>query len=398
MIKYNPLLRHDIDEKYSRKFNPALLHLGVWFILFLPVILFFGALWLAPFWLMIFIRYARLPEKVAALLLIPVFIFAGPVLKKGVHEASMLQDPALGVFYTAFMEGPSPRATQDLQTYLAQHPDDSDAAVLLASLYEKNQTMDQAITILQRLMVTSPQDARAPNNLASIYFNRGELDYALRLAQKASGLDSRSAEYKFNLSNIYRAKFDFNEANSFMDSARKTDPALVDELERTSHEKVVDVVPAADLLTRRSAGKQLSVFSFFANPFSILGGLFLIGAIFRILKNPKQVVAKECMKCGTAFCKKCQPNTKVPGFCIQCLHIFVRKDGVSPASRKDKMEEIEHFSKRQRFYSRIASLILPGAGTLLQERTARGLALLAVLVSHSFRARIHLVVRRQILF
>lgn len=376
LVKYNHLLRHDVEESYSRRFSPTALKIGVWVLLFVPVILLFGALWLAPFWLMIFVRYARLPEKIAVIVFIPVFMLAGPAAEKVVHEAALLQDPTVSAFYPAFLEGPSPRAIQDLQSYAAAHPDDSDAVLILASLYERNQMMNQAIELLQKLVQASPQDARPVNNLASVYFNRGELDYALRLATLAAGLDSRNAIYKFNLSNIYRAKFDFNEANTFMETARKTNPVLVDELERTSHEKFVDVVPTPDLLEKRLAKKHRTFFSFFLNPFSILGGLLLLGAGLRLTHSPKQVVAKECMKCGMAFCKKCQPNTKIPGFCIQCLHIFVRKDGVSPASRKEKMEEIEHYSRRQRLFSRIASLLIPGTGTLLKERTAAGLGFL----------------------
>lgn len=378
MIKYNHLLHHDAEEKYSKKTTPATIHLIVWIVLFAPVILFFGVLWLAPFWLMIFVRYARVQERVAAIILIPVFILAGPAFKKAVYDAALLQDPDTSVFYTAFLEGPSPRAIQDLQAHLSSHPDDLDSAVLLASLYERDQVMDQAIDLLQKLMGAYPQDARPANNLASIYFDRGELDYALRLAQKATSLDPGNAVYKFNLSNLYRAKFDFNEANAQMSDARKADPALVDQLERTSHEKVVDVVPTPSLLEKRLRGKTRGFMTFLLTPFTFLGLAFLLGALLRMVKNERRVSAKECLKCGKAFCKKCQPNTKVSGFCIQCLHIFVRKDGVSPASRKEKMEEIEHFSRHQRLFSRIASLILPGSGSLFQDHTSIGLILLLV--------------------
>lgn len=367
-----------MEEKYSRRFSPSTLKIGVWIVLFVPVIFLFGALWLAPFWLMIFIRYARVSERIAAIAFIPVFLLAGPAAQKVVHEAALLQDPAVSAFYPAFLEGPSPRAIQDLQNYTAEHSGDSDAILLLASLYERNQMVNQGIELLQKLVQASPEDARPINNLAAIYFNRGELDYALRLAQKAAGLDPRNAIYKFNLSNIYRAKFDFNEANSSMEAARKTNPVLTDELERTSREKFVDVLPTPDLLDKRLAKKHRTMLSFLLNPFSILGTLLLFGAVLRLRHSPKQVFAKECMKCGTAFCKKCQPNTKIPGFCIQCLHIFVRKDGVSPASRKEKMVEIEHYSKRQRLFSRIASLLIPGTGTLLKEKTAAGLGFLAL--------------------
>ncbi|HSP06077.1 MAG TPA: hypothetical protein VLR94_02820, partial [Acidobacteriota bacterium] len=304
LLKYNHLLHHDAVEKYSRKAGPPLIHLAVWLILFAPVLLFLGVLWLAPYWLMIFIRYARIPERVAALILIPVFVLAGPAFQKAVNDAALLQDSGIAVFYTVFLEGPSPRAIQDLQNHLSNHPDDWDSAVLLASLYQRNQMLNQAIELLQKLMSSDPQDPRPPNNLASIYFSRGEMDYALQLAQKAEDLDSGNATYKFNLSNIYRAKFDFNEANSFMSEARGTNAALVDELEQTSHEKVMEVVPTPEILTTSLHGKTRSFAAFLWNPFSILGTLLFVGAVYGIVKNGKLVTAKECIKCGKAFCKK----------------------------------------------------------------------------------------------
>ena len=130
------------------------------------------------------------------------------------------------------------------------------------------------------------------------------------------------------------------------------------------------------MVDHRIWNKSKPLIGFLPNPFSLLALLFLGAAVSRILKNEKRVIAKECAKCGKAFCKKCQPNTKISGFCIQCLHIFVRKDGVSPASRKEKMEEIEKHSRRQRIFLRLSSFVVPGMASLLQNRTVKGMLLL----------------------
>jgi hypothetical protein len=94
----------------------------------------------------------------------------------------------------------------------------------------------------------------------------------------------------------------------------------------------------------------------------------------------KQAFARGCVKCGQAFCKKCQSGTRVYGFCTQCLHIFVKKDGVSPASRKEKMEEIDHLSRREGLLCRVSSLLIPGFGSLYSNRIIAGMILLAVWV------------------
>jgi hypothetical protein len=49
---------------------------------------------------------------------------------------------------------------------------------------------------------------------------------------------------------------------------------------------------------------------------------------------------------------------------------------VSPASRKEKMLQIEKYSARQKIISQITSLLLPGFGNLYQNKTTFGVVIL----------------------
>jgi hypothetical protein len=116
---------------------------------------------------------------------------------------------------------------------------------------------------------------------------------------------------------------------------------------------------------------------FILNPFSGFTAVLFALTLLQIAGNRKKKFhAKECIKCGRPFCKKCQPAVKEFRFCTQCLHIFVKKDGVSPASRKDKMREIEDHSHRRYVFLTISSLILPGFANLYRNRTWFGTILL----------------------
>ena len=325
LLKYNALLRHDAEEKYGKERGPVLTNLVVWTVLFLPLFLFIGPLWLAPFWIMMLIRYMRTAEKIIAIALMAAFLVAHPLYRKITEKAELLQDPTAVVYGTVFSEGPSPKAIQDLQKYLKEHPDDRDAAILLASLFRRDNKLEEATDQLQQIIAISQQEARAPNNLAEIFFSRGELDYALRLAQKAAEIDGRNAIYKFNLSNIYRAKFNFNEANSYMEQARSMNRSLVQNLEESFSEKVVEVVPTAEILEQRSGAKGKGFLSFMVNPFTILAVLLLAASVYFGFFAEKPKLARECVKCGKPFCRKCQPNTKVPGFCTAVPAYFCKK-------------------------------------------------------------------------
>ena len=61
LTKYHNLLRHDLLERYSTV-AVNVINVAMWFVLFLPVLAFAGVLWLAPFWMMIFWKYMRLPD------------------------------------------------------------------------------------------------------------------------------------------------------------------------------------------------------------------------------------------------------------------------------------------------------------------------------------------------
>jgi hypothetical protein len=194
------------------------------------------------------------------------------------------------------------------------------------------------------------------------------------------------------LSILQRAKFNFSNAEDSLARARQLRPRFVRELEEDPYSELVDSFPTEEMILARIYGRVGRFSNYLFNPFTAFSLLLLVIALLRsFLPTKKSGHAKECIKCGRPFCKRCQPAVKELRFCTQCLHIFVRKDGVSPASRKDKMREIEEHSQRQESFLRIFSLILPGFGNLYKNRVWFGTILLffwflfLVLISYNFR-------------
>ncbi len=262
-----------------------------------------------------------------------------------------------------------------MEKYYAGNPQDTEAAILLAYLYKTDRATIPARETLQRYVVNFPGDARAYNNMANISFIRGETDSALRFAQKAADLDSSNAIYQYNLSKLQRAKFNFSEAERVMDNARRLDPILVQNLEGSPQEKLIDAIPSYGLVWQRISQKNGDFTSLLKNPFSLLAIAFLVLTVLFYVQ--RRTFAASCDKCGKPFCSKCRSTLiKDVDFCNQCLHIFVKKDGVSPVSRKQKMKEIEEYNHRNSVFARILSLVIPGSGSLFQGRSLFGVIVL----------------------
>jgi tetratricopeptide (TPR) repeat protein len=371
-LKYNRLLRHDAEEKLGPKIPPLAAHFLVWVLLTLPVLFFLGPLWLVPFWLAIFAPYSRNKERVFAIFFLVIFVFAFPLYRGIAKYANAASDPMLVSYINAISGGPNPKVLLDFQKYVQEHPSDRDARIMLAYLYKNNEMFEDAAAILQRMMLDTPNDARAPNNLAVICFRQDETEYAVRLTQKAVKLNPRNAIYKYNLSTMLRAKFNFAQAQQLIDEARAADPNLFKNGEPGPTQSLLDVVPSADFIQTKIQTKVGDPRQLFMSPFTILAGALLLIAIILCLMVRNGLHAHRCVQCGQAFCRKCQTVDRSYGFCIQCLHIFVKKDGVSPASRRTKMSQIENYSKKQKLLRFVGAILVPGSSDVYDQHVVRG--------------------------
>jgi hypothetical protein len=391
LVKYQKLFRHDLLEKYSTV-PVTTVNVALWLILFLPALVFMGILWLAPFWMMIFWKYMRVKERALSVSFFLVFLLIYPVYQHVARVSSAMLDPSLAPFVRVFSDGPSPRLLTDFRNYAVDHPKDADASTMLAHLYLADRNVVEAIKVLQEHNIDYPQDARSYNNLAHIYFLQGETDLALTMVEKAQTLDGKNAIYPFNISVLQRAKFNFREAEDSLATARRLDPELVKRFEENPNLSMIDAIPTEKMILNRIEDKAGSLSDSLINPFSIFVAVLFVIAILRTPRGKrKKDFAKECIKCGKPFCKKCQPAVKEFPFCTQCLHIFVKKDGVSPASRKEKLREIEDHSRRQQIMLRVSSSILPGFANLYRNRTWFGTIIMLfwffflVMIFYNFR-------------
>jgi hypothetical protein len=95
-----------------------------------------------------------------------------------------------------------------------------------------------------------------------------------------------------------------------------------------------------------------------------------IGAAFFLDRSRRQGrgYASECQKCGRSFCRLCKPPGESALLCSQCVHVYLKKDGVAIETKLQKLEDVR---RRRSFEERIHLLLnslLPGSNAFLDSR------------------------------
>ncbi len=96
-------------------------------------------------------------------------------------------------------------------------------------------------------------------------------------------------------------------------------------------------------------------------------GLLLAGLIVALeVLIPGRKLTQRCLKCGNAFCGRCQIGTGRKGLCTQCYHLFYMKRGVSAQARNEKQEEVKRRAAKRSLVFRGLSIVAPGAGQVAE--------------------------------
>src|SRR6185295_2461859 len=70
---------------------------------------------------------------------------------------------------------------------------------------------------------------------------------------------------------------------------------------------------------------------------SVIAALLAIIIWFR---RRKAGYANACIKCGRTFCHRCKSARESATYCTQCIHIYLKRDGVSLDTKRSKLEEV----------------------------------------------------------
>jgi hypothetical protein len=87
----------------------------------------------------------------------------------------------------------------------------------------------------------------------------------------------------------------------------------------------------------------------------------------------KKGLAGSCMKCGRTFCYRCKSARESATFCTQCIHIYLKRDGVSLDTKQAKIHEVQKYQNGQVRLKKILATFFPGSGQIIDGSTTKGL-------------------------
>lgn len=393
LVKYQGQLRHDVREWLGGS-ESGLVNLAGFVVLFLPSLLFLAGYWWIIYWAGVFMIYARWPERIATTAAVLLLVGSGSLSLYSQQQMYLAQSPPNVSNVRCYAN----RIGVGTDAYLSAHVGVADPlnrpyAFLLASRYLLHGSYLKAESTYQPLLAEQSSDAEICNNLGCIYFYENRYQEAIQQFSKAINYKPSLASAYLNRSLAENKLFDFSGAKDDQDRARKLDPDLLEANSSRQNEDWGPVPSWLSLDSTRDMALKLEgtragsltgpvrlgttpVGLVLRPPFSLWALLFLFGFLGFATLRKTGFFARACLKCGRPFCSRCKTSLEFESFCSQCVHLYIKQDGVSPEARLKKNYEVEEYNRVQRIQRAIFSLCCPGAGHLMEGRPFSALFLM----------------------
>lgn len=388
-VRYNALVRHDIEEKLNINDEKLKKSLSV-LILFLPSIILLSGYWFIVYWACLFLIYANWKERTITIFALLSFLISGYLSIYSQQELFLSMYPP----HFSNVRCYSNRISVGPDSILTSHLDPSDPlsdtyAFVLANRYLLHRSYLKAEKLYHQLLQRKPSDPYIMNNLGCLYYYQNRISEAIAEWSKAIEINPKLAVAYLNRSLGKNKQFDFEGAKEDQEKARNIDPILYQKFMEMQPDELIPFpfYPSLDT-TKTIAIEQFKRFNkslfgplkpshsnlalFLRADFAIGTTLMFIVSLYILLTKKRNLFARACYKCGRPFCNLCKTSLEFESFCGQCVHLFIKQDGVSPQARIQKNYEVEQFNKKGKIIRAIFSLLVPGGGHLWEGHYATG--------------------------
>lgn len=397
-IRYGGAMAHDFREILGQRVRGGAVTVLAFALLFLPLFIWLGPMWLLFYWFIIFFGYANGGERAMILILTILLASAPIILDEVANWVAGVDNPVIVAAIASEERSYQPEALRRLQDLVTLVPDRPMLQLLLGNLqvYEGDV---QAAGNSYRRSIQLKDNAGAHVNLGNLHFLDHDMQPAMIEFQKAEQLDPNLAIAFYNHSIAAGEAQQFDDLAKMLDQAKRIDKATIDRISSNPPpQKVVMYRPTiseawaeAEAIARTGVARTLfGTYAWFdptvsaRNPITIGGLIALIGAPLLFLKRRRAGYAGSCIKCGRTFCHRCKSARESATYCTQCIHIYLKRDGVSLATKREKLDQVHEHQTGMLKRNRIWSSFIPGSGQLLEGRTfvgAIGLFLFAFFVA-----------------
>ncbi|HEV7768994.1 MAG TPA: tetratricopeptide repeat protein [Thermoanaerobaculia bacterium] len=388
LIRYGRAMAHDFREMLSSRLTGGSVSVLAFALLFLPLFFWLGPMWLLFYWLAIFFPYGGNAERVAIvvlLILVALLPIAGDYTAARVAG---IESPVMLAAISGDAQAYQPEALRRLQELISAVPDHPMLHLLAGNMQGFEGNEEQAQQHYNRAVELRPNYAGAHVNLGNLLYLNSEFQAAMTEYEKAQRADPKLAAAFFNHSVASGETYKFDQQTQMLERARKADPSFVERVTRTAPpQKIVMYSPSikeawvatfeiAKIPAARSLFGNYAIFDVTrsaANPLTIGALSSLLLAMLLWMKRRRTGLANACIKCGRTFCPRCKSARESTTYCTQCIHIYLKRDGVSIDTKRKKLEEVTSHQTGMVRRNKLFATFLPGAAQILEGRAISGI-------------------------
>ena len=386
-----PKVLHDARELFSDRVAPAGLPVVAIAVLFLPLVLGLHWWWLLVWFFILTFGYATPVQRGLVVVLLVLFSLTAPLLYTTQTRMVQSRSPIIQTVRALAADRVSYPYIGDLEIIQGIVGNDPDLTFLIGNVYQEGDDAVNAMAAYRAVLQTDPNHLYARLNLGNLYYWQNQFGAAIAEYQKAQSINPNYIPAYYNLSKAYNANYEYAKGQEIIRGANAINAGQMSKL-LTSPPKMDVVVALLSpsegwALARRLdtsgalAGKgirghetRLNPLEGVLHPIFLSGLLGLVGAVVLHLRRKKRGgYAGICTKCGRTFCSKCKSASESQIYCTQCIHIYIKKDGVPLETKVRKMKEVKNFLDRNLWSRKLMNILFPGVALLQQEKTLKGI-------------------------
>ncbi|HVE70428.1 MAG TPA: hypothetical protein VNI54_03595 [Thermoanaerobaculia bacterium] len=387
-MRYGRSAAHDFREFLGRRMTGGSVSVLGFALLVLPLFFWLGPMWLIFYWFAIFFGYGGWIERAAVIAVLILVALAPIALDAAAHWIAGVDSPVVAAAISSANDSYEPDALRRLQELVAVIPDDPTLHVLIGNLQAFEGLDDQANVHYRRAIQLRPTYAGAHVNLGNLLYLNNEFQAAIAEYEKAEAADPKLATAFYNHSVAAGDTYRFDLQKEMITRTRSIDSAFADRMGRNPPpQKIVMYKPSiaeawtiSDRLSSRAAARALfGNYSIFepiraaSNPITIGALAALLLALLLNLIRRRTGYANACIKCGRTFCSRCKSARESSTYCTQCIHIYLKRDGVSLDTKRQKLEEVGGHQTAVTRRNRLFATFLPGSAQLMEGRIIAGM-------------------------
>lgn len=388
--RYSRAAAHDFCELLSTKMRQRTATVLGWALLFAPLFLWLGPSWLILYWMGLFFGYATKRERTFIVLFVLAIGLLPLLLAWTSFRISGIDSPVIQAAVANAEDSLNPEPLRRLEQLAEIMPDEPVLSLLMGDLEVQQANERAAAQHYRQAIEKGDRIAGAHLNLGNLYFFENDFQTASLEYERAAQMDPSMAIAYYNQSVASGELYKFTEQGEQLAQARDRDRTRIARLLATPpRTKVVmyqlpvgNAWGLAERIARSGDAREIygnhALFEpaqTMKNPLTLAAFLALALAAILWRARRENGFAAECIKCGRTFCHRCKASKESASYCTQCIHIYLKRDGVSLETKRDKIQEVQEYQTSSMRRKKALSFIAPGAGQIIDDKTIRGLVL-----------------------